>query len=49
MEEVNEENVQKAVSFDPVYPTTEKLSQNFSCGVDGNGCSWEARLGLSTA
>lgn len=34
MEEVNEENTQKAVSFDPVYPTTEKLSQK---GLDAKG------------
>lgn len=34
MEEVNEDNVQKAVSFDPVYPTTDKLSQK---GLDVRG------------
>lgn len=34
IEEVNEENTQKAVSFDPVYPTTEKLSQK---GLDVKG------------
>ena len=34
MEEVNEENIRKASSFEPVYPTTDKLTQR---GLDAKG------------
>ncbi|MEY3242771.1 MAG: hypothetical protein RIR11_4210 [Bacteroidota bacterium] len=34
MEEVNEENIRKSSSFDPVYPTTDKLTQK---GLDAKG------------
>lgn len=34
MEEVNEENIRKASNFEPVYPTTDKLTQK---GLDPKG------------
>jgi ATP-dependent DNA helicase RecG len=34
MEEVNEENIRKANNFEPVYPTTDKLTQK---GLDAKG------------
>lgn len=34
MEEVNEENIRKATNFEPVYPTTDKLTQK---GLDAKG------------
>ena len=34
MEEVNEENIRKASNFEPVYPTTDKLTQK---GLDAKG------------
>lgn len=34
MEEVNEDNIKKSSTFDPVYPTTDKLTQK---GLDAKG------------